>query len=250
MHLSSPDRAIRIDPDSEALRIVKILRDERGFLLDGTQRWAQPSTLSILLHDIFHHHPRDDGSMVCELMSYGAEVWISHHTDEIRLGISPDELSAVIEATAEVKSAEEAQAIFSFPPPPHGPPANVEDRFVRRFKEVATLAFQESAMTQALARIPDKAMSVICDGPNLDCCAGWMAHGFAQARERFPDPEATWQLFNTLHFAIKQWAELGEATLLLELDERRSKVSSPDPDFEQIYRALDPARLRGPKAHA
>lgn len=227
-------------------RLIKIVRHKDLFILAGTEPWAQPGTADLLLHDIFHHEPGDDGSMTCELMSYGAQAWIEHHTDDIRFGVSYDELSAVIESTAEVKNSDEASAAFLVRPAPAH--ADVDRRFYDRFKEIATEAFQESSFAEPLAKISDQRMSEICDEPNLNNCASWMSYGFARARERFPDPEATHQLFNTLYRAVKQWAATDKQCLELSINETSSTVTSPDADFEFILERLSASPSRAQSA--
>lgn len=229
---------VRYTPDTneqtrtKAMRHIQLIRKAEGFIIAGTEAWAQASTPRMVLHDVFHHASEDDGSMACEIMSYGTQAWIEHHTDELHLGVSYDELSAVIESTAESRAAAEAIAIFKLAPPPIHP--SIEERFLSRFKEIVTQAFQESALTESLAKIPDIEMSSICDEPNLDRCAAWMSFGFTRAQERFPDPEATRELFNRLHTAMKKWSKLDKTDLLIILDERRSTVTSPDIDFVDI----------------
>lgn len=225
-------------------RTIEVVRSGDQFLLRGTESWAQPGSVDMLLHDIFHHGPSDDGSMICELMSYGAQVWISHHTDELRLGVSYEELSAVIEDLGEAHSADELARIFLVETPLAGSigtiGANVESRFLERFRNVALQAFQESSFSGALAKIPDDVMGSICDCDNINHCANWMALGFVYAQKRYPDPEATLELINKLRKGIRLWSKQSPGHLRFDLDEGASQVTSKDLDFQQIWDELSP----------
>lgn len=221
---------------SASERVIEIVRCDESFLLAGTEAWAAPGDAGLVLHDVFHHAADDDGSMVGELMGFGVQLWIDHRCDPISLGISSDQLGAVLEGMGSQKAPGDAvQALLVASPPPHAP---VNPAFQDRFIEVVSEALEHAGISRELAAIPDQLMGEICDTANRQRYVGWMAHGLIAAQIRYPDPEATFKLFALLTRALQCWARLERDSVQLTLNEAEGTVTTSDEEFQDILEAL------------
>lgn len=218
------------------LRHIVIRKLDSGLVLDGTEGWTNPSTPEMVLHDIFHHAPDDDGSMACEVMSFGAQCWIEHHADGIRLGIGHEGLSAVLEDLARdpAKRTDRHRFVIESPAPEHEP---ADPLFMERFMALVQAAVIDSSDSHAFVDMSDDLVSEITSDANVQCYAQWMSYGLRRAQKRFPDPVATRELFNRLLRVIRAWSKDGEQPLSFLLDEQRCAVACDDLEGALLLKA-------------
>lgn len=224
--------------DARSLRSIRIATVDGGLILAGASSWATPGDRWLVAHDIFHHHPDDDGSFACEAMSFGAQCWIEHHTDELRLGIDPTSLCAILEQVAERNpDAVRDTLILTADPPAHPKP---KPRFLERFQRLVEEAVVESTFAREFKNVDDATCGQLCDGPNVARIADWMSYGFHRAQARFPDPEATRALFDGLSRALGQWERSANSktsadeAFAVEIDEAAGTARSHDPEVSQV----------------
>lgn len=228
--------------DARSLRSIRIATVDGGLILAGASWWATPGDCWLVAHDIFHHHPDDDGSFACEAMSFGAQCWIEHHTDDLRLGIDPTSLCAILEQVAS-QAAERGlptvrdTLILTADPPAHPKP---DPRFLERFQKLVEEAVVESSFAREFKNVDDATCAAICDGPNVAKIVEWMSYGFHRAQARFPDPQATRLLFDGLSRALGHWDRSANSktsvddAFVVEIDEAAGTARSHDPEVSQV----------------
>lgn len=147
--------------------------------------WRSGADCWLVLHDLFHHQDTDDGSLEHELATVGAEYYVNGEGES---GEGPS-VTLAAAGLIGVAYAEEGRGPEFFKLKA-APQSRVDD---------GVRAVLRTGFESAVAELFDLTGSCSCeaawkrvraDFSRSKAALGWMVHGYAAARERFPDQEA------------------------------------------------------------
>jgi len=197
------------------------INPQRQFQVVQAVQWAAYGDAWLCAHDLFHHHPDDDGSMHCEAMSFGAELWIAYPgagTD----AISPLSFAGVTSAVYEHRPDLRGLILRRGAPPMEA----LEEHLQQRLGEVvddglAAAARHIEGHREAAGLRPRRAaaMQALTSPLNRGRYAQWMAFGYRRAERRFPSARKTQRLIESFQAFLGTAAEGSGACITVEIDE-------------------------------
>lgn len=143
------------------------------------EAWRDPSNESMLVHDAFHHHPRDGGTNEQEWTTLGVEVW--QKGLERDGPIFPDHVKQVACTVMQVLLEPSAHAqLSSFKPALLSAP----------LAETTYDATWIDAIREGVTEVLEYEPAGIDDMEDyIKQAAGWAWHGFIRAQALYPDPD-------------------------------------------------------------
>lgn len=176
--------------------------------------WRDPADTWVLLHDSFHHSPRDSGTNEREWESLGVEMWLK--------GLGED--NPLFEDQLRSVAASVFGAIIEMP----------EDGTDSRFQEcltkpAATVLTVPAMWIERLGEaIRDEFEFTGYEAENMDeyieHAAGWAWRGYLGAQQSYPDPYRTQSHIRSLEKVTKLCGELAKTGSLKQWTARWDDV--------------------------
>lgn len=191
--------------------VKETTRDFSSEILEGWRITTRPHQTPaqdsyVVAHDVFHHHPNDQGTYADEVFSFGAELHMetAHKTFEEQQSSLQSAWFSVMALTIDQGSKGLGGLLLSDKHP------QLELReFEQQFKKLYTDSIQELKL-DFYAHRDYETWDRLLSRPQINKAASKMAQGYRWAQEHYPDPKSFLQMFNQVRKASEQRGNVGD----------------------------------------
>ena len=182
------------------------------FWLIGAPRNWKPGDSWLVTHDVFHHFEGHDGSVGCEIMSFGVEGWLEATKVGLERSLSPGTMGSTLADELEHGITARRLARLTVGPAPKTrfPNLSADAKAVlTNFAHAGLLALERQLVNQFGSEFPDRARAAILAEANYKNCRDWVLYGYELAQKTYLNPEAFSAAFELLYSCVEK-LEVGE----------------------------------------